>query len=154
MAELRYSIPEEVKEGTAVGYIAKDLGLDKASLVDRRFRVVPGSKEAYFEVNSDNGALQVRRKIDREELCQGSGACLMELKILVENPLEMHHVVVDITDVNDHFPSFSENEQTFEIAEHSSPGTRFQLHAARDPDAGINSIRTYTLTSNDHFDIE
>nr|XP_015801067.2 protocadherin alpha-8 [Nothobranchius furzeri] len=153
-AELRYSIPEEVKEGTVVGNIARDLGLDKASLIDRRFRVVSGSKDAFFEVNSDNGALQVRKKIDREELCHGSGACLMELKLLVENPLEMHHIVIEITDVNDHPPSFSEKEQTFEIAEHSSPGTRFQLHAARDPDAGVNSIRTYTLTANDYFDVE
>ncbi|XP_026214171.2 protocadherin Fat 4-like [Anabas testudineus] len=154
VAELRYSIPEEVKEGTVVGNVAKDLGLDKTSFVDRRFRVVSGSKEAHFEVNPDSGALQVHKKIDREELCQGSGACLMELKILVENPLEMHHVLIEITDVNDHSPIFSEKEQTFEIAEHSSPGTRFQLHAARDPDAGINSIRSYTLTSNDHFEIE
>ncbi|XP_026186766.1 protocadherin alpha-8-like [Mastacembelus armatus] len=154
LAELRYSIPEEVKEGTVVGNVAKDLGLDKTSLVDRRFRVVSGSKDEFFEVNPDNGALQVTRKIDREELCQGSGACLMELKILVENPLEMHHVLIEITDVNDHSPNFSEKEQTFEVAEHSSPGTRFQLHAARDPDAGINSIRTYTITSNDYFEIE
>ncbi|KAM4732922.1 protocadherin gamma-A6-like [Anableps anableps] len=153
-AEIRYLVPEEVNDGTVVGNIAKDLGLDKALLVDRRFRVVPGSKETFFEVNSDDGALQVRRKIDREEICHGSGPCLVELKILVENPLEMHHVVVDIADVNDHYPSFSENEQTFEIGEQSSLGTRFQLHAARDPDAGTNSIRTYTLTSNDHFDIE
>ncbi|XP_026186764.1 protocadherin alpha-8-like [Mastacembelus armatus] len=154
LAELRYSIPEEVKEGTVVGNVAKDLGLDKTSLVDRRFRVVSGSKDAFFEVNPDNGALQVTRKIDREELCQGSGACLMELKVLIENPLEIHYVVVEITDVNDHSPNFSEKEQTFEVAEHSSPGTRFQLHAARDPDAGINSIRTYTITSNDYFEIE
>ncbi|XP_042275513.1 protocadherin alpha-8-like [Thunnus maccoyii] len=154
LAELRYSVPEEVKEGTVVGNVAKDLGLDKSSLIDRRFRVVSGSADAFFEVNPDNGALQVHKKIDREELCQGSGACLMELKILVENPLEIHYVVVEITDVNDHSPSFSEKQQTFEIAEHSSPGTRFQLHAARDPDAGINSIRTYTLTGNDHFEID
>ncbi|KAM9849744.1 protocadherin alpha-8-like [Aulostomus maculatus] len=153
-AELRYSVPEEVREGTVVGNVAKDLGLDRSSLIDRRFRVVSGSKDAYFEVNPDNGALQVRRKIDREELCQGSGACLMELKLLVENPLEMHHIIIEITDVNDHSPSFSEKEQTFEIAEHSSPGTRFQLHAARDPDAGINSVRTYTLTTNDHFELD
>ncbi|XP_028272009.1 protocadherin alpha-8-like [Parambassis ranga] len=154
LADLRYSIPEEVKEGTVVGNVAKDLGLDRTSLNDRRSRVVSGYKDAFFEVNSDSGALQVSNKIDREELCHGSGACLMELKILVENPLEMHHVVVEITDVNDHSPIFSEKEQTFEIAEQSSPGTRFQLQAARDPDAGTNSIRTYTLTSNDHFDIE
>nr|XP_020498272.2 protocadherin alpha-3-like [Labrus bergylta] len=154
LAELRYSIPEEMKEGTLVGNVAKDLGLDKASLVDRRFRVVSGSKDAFFEVNPDNGALQISKKIDREELCHGHGPCVMELKILVENPLEMHHIVVEVTDVNDHSPSFPENKQTFEIAEHSSPGIRFQLHAARDPDAGSNSIRTYTLTQNDHFEIE
>ncbi|XP_060905093.1 protocadherin alpha-3-like [Labrus mixtus] len=154
LAELRYSIPEEMKEGTLVGNVAKDLGLDKSSLIDRRFRVVSGSKDAFFEVNPDNGALQISKKIDREELCHGHGPCMMELKILVENPLEMHHIVVEVTDVNDHSPSFPENKQTFEIAEQSSPGIRFQLHAARDPDAGSNSIRTYTLTQNDHFEIE
>ncbi|KAM8732390.1 protocadherin alpha-3-like [Acanthopagrus schlegelii] len=154
VAQIRYSVPEEVKEGTAVGNVAKDLGLDINSLSDRRFRVVSGSKETYFEVNQDNGALHVHSKIDREELCQGTGACLMELKILVENPLEMHHVIVEITDVNDHSPSFPEKEQRFEIGEQTLPGRRFQLHAARDPDAGINSIRTYTLTSNEHFEID
>ncbi|XP_062416667.1 protocadherin alpha-8-like isoform X31 [Pungitius pungitius] len=154
LAELRYSIPEEMKEGTVVGNVAKDLGLDKTSLIDRRFRVVSGSKDAFFEVNPDNGALQVREKIDREELCRGNGVCSIELKILVEDPLEMHHVVVEINDVNDHSPTFSEKEQQFKIAEHTAVGTRFELQSARDPDAGKNSIRTYTLTSNDHFEIE
>uniref|UniRef100_A0A3Q3A6X5 Si:ch73-379j16.2 n=1 Tax=Kryptolebias marmoratus TaxID=37003 RepID=A0A3Q3A6X5_KRYMA len=74
--------------------------------------------------------------------------------ILVENPLEMHHVIVEIIDVNDHSPTFPKMHQRFEIAEHTSVGTRFQLQAARDPDAGVNSIRTYTLSSNDHFDID
>ncbi|KAM3612039.1 uncharacterized protein V6R79_001450 [Siganus canaliculatus] len=154
LAELRYSIPEEMKEGTAVGNVAKDLGLDKSSLSERRCRVVSGSKDAFFEVNPDNGALQISKKIDREELCQGSGACLIELKILVENPLEIHYVVVEITDINDHAPNFPEREQQFQIAEQTSPGNRFELHAARDLDAGINGIRTYTLSSNDHFDVE
>ncbi|XP_041800718.1 protocadherin alpha-3-like [Chelmon rostratus] len=153
-AQIRYSIPEEVKEGTVVGNVAKDLGLEVTSLFDRRFRVVSGSKETFFEVNQDNGALYVQKKIDREELCHGSGACLMELKVLVENPLEMHYVMVEITDVNDHSPSFPQKEQRFEIGEQTLPGRRFQLHTARDPDAGINTIRTYTLTSNEHFEID
>ncbi|XP_037635748.1 protocadherin alpha-8-like isoform X13 [Sebastes umbrosus] len=153
LAQIRYSVPEEVKEGTVVGNVAKDLGLDITSLIARRFRVVSGSKDAIFEVNQNNGALYVNQHIDREELCQGSGACLMELKILVESPLEIHYVIVEITDVNDHSPSFPEKEQKFEIGEQTLPGRRFQLHTARDPDAGINSIRTYTLTSNEHFEI-
>ncbi|XP_041800420.1 protocadherin alpha-8-like [Chelmon rostratus] len=153
LAQIRYSVPEEVEEGTVVGNVAKDLGLDITSLTDRRFRVVSGSKEAIFEVNQNNGALYVRKHIDREELCQGSGACLMEQKILVENPLEMHYVMIEITDVNDHSPSFPQQEQRFEIGEQTLPGMRFQLHTARDPDAGINSIRSYTLTSNEHFEV-
>ncbi|XP_072252485.1 protocadherin alpha-8-like [Leuresthes tenuis] len=152
-AQIRYSIPEEVKEESVVGNVAKDLGLDITSLLDRRYCVVSGSKDPIFEVNQNNGALYVSSHIDREELCQGSGACLVELKILVENPLEIHYVVVEITDVNDHSPTFSEKEQTFEIAEQTLPGKRFQLHNARDPDFGINSIRTYTLTPNEYFEI-
>ncbi|XP_037317211.2 protocadherin alpha-8-like isoform X27 [Pungitius pungitius] len=154
LAEIRYSIPEEVQDGTVVGNVAKDLGLDVTSLPGRRFRVVSESQDVLFELNQNNGALYVLKKIDREELCHGGGACLMELKVIVENPLEIHYVVVEITDVNDHRPSFPEREQVFEIAEHTLPGQRFQLHIARDPDAGINSIRTYTLTSNDHFEVD
>ncbi|XP_070769927.1 protocadherin alpha-8-like [Enoplosus armatus] len=153
LAQIRYSIPEELKEGTVVGNVAKDLGLDVSSLIDRRFRVVSESKDDIFEVNQNNGALYVNKHIDREELCHSSGACLIELKILVETPLEIHYVIVEITDVNDHSPSFPERAQTFEIAEQTLPGRRFQLHTARDPDAGINSIRTYTLTSNEHFEV-
>uniref|UniRef100_A0A3Q2Y1W2 Cadherin N-terminal domain-containing protein n=1 Tax=Hippocampus comes TaxID=109280 RepID=A0A3Q2Y1W2_HIPCM len=38
-AQIRYSIAEEVKEGTVVGNIAKDLGLDKATLKERGYRI-------------------------------------------------------------------------------------------------------------------
>uniref|UniRef100_A0A3Q0S8Z6 Cadherin N-terminal domain-containing protein n=1 Tax=Amphilophus citrinellus TaxID=61819 RepID=A0A3Q0S8Z6_AMPCI len=43
--QFRYSISEEVKEGTLVGNIAKDLGLDKTTLKERGYRIVsiPGS---------------------------------------------------------------------------------------------------------------
>ncbi|XP_053734540.1 protocadherin alpha-8-like [Synchiropus splendidus] len=153
LAELRYSVPEEVKESTIVGNVAKDLGLDISSLVARRFRVVSESEDAFFEVNPHNGELYVRKRIDRDGFCQGRESCLIELKIIVENPLEIHYAVVEITDINDHAPVFPEKLQTFEIGEHTLPGRRIQLHAANDPDAGINSIRTYTLTSNENFEI-
>ncbi|XP_034037722.1 protocadherin beta-15-like [Thalassophryne amazonica] len=154
LAEIRYSVPEEVKEGTVVANVAKDLGFDVTSLTNRRFRVVSESEEDFFEVKQDSGALCVHKKIDREEVCQGSGACLMELKIIVENPLEIHYVAVEITDVNDHTPRFPASEKTFEIAEQTLPGWRFQLPTARDPDAGINSIRIYTINLHDHFAVD
>lgn len=140
-AQIRYSIAEEVKEGSVIGNIAKDLGLDLSTLVDRRLRIVSGSKDTLFEVNQNNGVLLVGRKLDREELCDGNEACLINLKIVVDNPLEIHYVGVEITDVNDHSPSFSEKDLHLEIAENTAKGARFELQSARDPDVGVNSIR-------------
>uniref|UniRef100_A0A4W6C2Q9 Cadherin N-terminal domain-containing protein n=1 Tax=Lates calcarifer TaxID=8187 RepID=A0A4W6C2Q9_LATCA len=52
-AQIKYSIPEEVKVGSVVGNVAKDLGLDISSLTNRRFRIVSGAQDALFEVNPD-----------------------------------------------------------------------------------------------------
>ncbi|XP_067313963.1 protocadherin gamma-A5-like [Pseudorasbora parva] len=152
--QIRYSIPEELNEGSVVGNIAKDLGLDANTLADRRFRIVSGSKDALFEVNQGNGELYVSKKIDREELCDGNSLCLINLKIAVENPLEIHYVGVEITDVNDHSPRFPEKEQHFEMAESTVAGARFELQTARDPDTGSNSIRFYKLAKNTYFELE
>uniref|UniRef100_A0A3B5Q431 Cadherin N-terminal domain-containing protein n=1 Tax=Xiphophorus maculatus TaxID=8083 RepID=A0A3B5Q431_XIPMA len=46
-AQIRYAVPEEVKEGSVVGNVAKDLGLDVLLLSSRRFRVVTGSNEQH-----------------------------------------------------------------------------------------------------------
>uniref|UniRef100_A0A8C8EH65 Protocadherin alpha 8-like n=1 Tax=Oncorhynchus tshawytscha TaxID=74940 RepID=A0A8C8EH65_ONCTS len=153
-AQIRYSIPEEVKEGSVVGNVAKDLGLDVSTLLERRFRIVSGSKDALFQVNQNNGVLYVYKNIDREELCVGNVACVIDLEIIVENPLEVHYVGVEITDINDHTPSFSEKDIHIKIAENKLPGARFELQAARDLDYGINSVRTYKLNQNEHFDLE
>ncbi|XP_056133046.1 protocadherin beta-6-like [Lampris incognitus] len=151
-SQIRYSIPEEVNVGSVVGNVAKDLGLDISTLADRRFRIVTGSDQELFRLNQNSGVLYVHRNIDREEICDGN--CLINLKVVVENPLEVHYVGVEITDVNDHAPTFPEREQHLEIAEHIPPGTRFQIHAARDPDVGLQSVRFYRPSSNDFFEVE
>ncbi|XP_057206159.1 protocadherin gamma-A11-like [Triplophysa rosa] len=153
-AQIRYSIPEEVKEGSVVGNIAKDLSLDVALLKHRRFRIVSGFMDTLFQVNQNNGALFVHEKIDREEICDSNGACLLNLKIAVENPLEVHYIEVEITDVNDHSPSFPEKDLHVEMAENTLKGARFDLPTARDLDVGMNSIRSYKLNQNEFFDIE
>ncbi|XP_033182079.1 protocadherin alpha-8-like [Anabas testudineus] len=153
-AQIKYSTPEEVKVGTIVGNVAKDLGLEVSSLVNRRFRIVSGAQDALFEVNPNNGVLHVHKNIDREQMCDRNGACLIDLKIVLENPLEIHYVTVEIMDTNDHIPSFVEKEKLIEIAETTLPGARFQLPGARDPDVGINSVQRYKLSANDHFHLE
>ncbi|XP_056136495.1 protocadherin alpha-8-like [Lampris incognitus] len=153
-AQVRYSIPEETREGSVVGNIAKDLGLDKHTLKERGYRIVAGSTEALFQVNRDDGILYVSQKVDREEICAGSGTCLVNLKTVLENPLEIHYVAVEVLDVNDHPPVFPEEEKRLDISESVLPGTRFQLQAAADADAGVNCVQQYKLSQNDHFRLE
>ncbi|XP_033990003.1 protocadherin alpha-3-like [Trematomus bernacchii] len=153
-AQIRYSISEEVNEGTVVGNIAKDLGLDKSTLKDRKYRIVSSNADPLFHVNQNDGVLYVSRKIDREEVCAQSSTCLMNLKTVLENPLEVHYVGVEVLDINDHSPSFSEKEKRLEISESVLPGARIQLKPSRDPDSGHFSVQQYKLSQNDHFRLE
>ncbi|XP_030251886.1 protocadherin alpha-8-like isoform X19 [Sparus aurata] len=153
-AQIRYSISEEVNEGTVVGNIAKDLGLDKSTLKERRYRIVSSNADPLFHVNQNDGILYVSRKIDREEVCAQSSTCLINLKTVLENPLEVHYVGVEVLDINDHSPSFPEVEKRLEISESVLPGARFQLKAARDSDSGHFSVQQYKLSQNDHFRLE
>ncbi|KAL2077332.1 hypothetical protein ACEWY4_026836 [Coilia grayii] len=153
--QIRYSVPEESKRGTFVGNVAKDLGFDVNTLTERRFRIVSGSNENLLQINQDNGALYVHGNIDRENMCEKNTQCLMNLKIAVENPLEIHYVEVEITDINDHSPMFPEKEKHLEISENAAlQGTRFPLDAAHDPDVGVNSLRKYSLSTSNHFELD
>uniref|UniRef100_A0A3Q0S781 Protocadherin gamma-C3 n=1 Tax=Amphilophus citrinellus TaxID=61819 RepID=A0A3Q0S781_AMPCI len=151
LAQIRYSIPEELEHGAFVGNIAEDLGLDVAKLSARRFRIVSGAKKQYLEVNLENGILFVNEKIDREELCERSPNCFLHLQVVIENPLELYRVEVEILDVNDNSPSFPWSEFNLDITESAAPGSRFPLESAQDQDVGTNSLRSYQLSANEHF---
>ncbi|XP_049330773.1 protocadherin alpha-8-like [Astyanax mexicanus] len=153
-AQIRYSVLEEQVNGTVVGNIAKDLGIDQRTLKERGFRIVSTTGEPLFRVNRNDGALHVNGKIDREEVCERSSSCLINLKIALENPLEIHYVTVEVADINDHAPIFPEKEKRLEISETAVAGARFQLQAARDADSGANSVQLYKLSPKEHFRID
>lgn len=150
-AQLSYSVSEELSPGSVVGNIAKDLGLTAQRIEQRRLRVVSESTTQYFEIKETTGDLVMKQSIDREQMCELSSTCSLHLQILMENPLEIHRVVMDILDVNDNAPQFSTSNISLDISEAAAPGTRFRLESAHDPDVGTNSLRTYNLAANDFF---
>ncbi|CAJ1058386.1 protocadherin-10b isoform X2 [Xyrichtys novacula] len=151
LSQIRYSVPEEADHGTLVGNIAEDLGLDLTKLASRRFQVVPSSRTPYLEVNLENGVLFVNEKIDREQICKQSATCQLNMEVFLENPLELFRVEIEVVDINDNPPSFPETDITVEISESATPGTRFPLESAFDPDVGSNALRTYDITTNNYF---
>ncbi|KAJ8777277.1 hypothetical protein J1605_014660 [Eschrichtius robustus] len=102
----------EAKHGTVVGHIAQDLGLELAKLVLRLFRVASKGRRDLLEVNLQNGILFVNSWIDREELCGRSAECSIHLEVIVDRPLQVFHVEVEMKDVNDNPPRFLRQEKT------------------------------------------
>uniref|UniRef100_A0A8D1BL15 Cadherin domain-containing protein n=1 Tax=Sus scrofa TaxID=9823 RepID=A0A8D1BL15_PIG len=152
--QVRYSVPEEAKHGTFVGRIAQDLGLEQAELVPRLFRMASKGGGDLLEVNLQNGILFVNSRIDREELCGRSLECSIHLEVIVERPLQVFHVEVEVKDINDNPPVFREREQKVLISESAPLDSRFPLEGASDADIGLNSLLTYRLSLNEYFTLK
>ncbi|XP_032844377.2 protocadherin alpha-2 isoform X2 [Tyto alba] len=152
--QVRYSVPEEAKAGTVVGRLAQDLGLEAGEPEARRLRLVAQGRRASVEVSGASGALVVSSRLDREELCGKSAPCALRLEVLVERPLRVFHVELEVTDINDNAPLFPAARKNLSIAELSLPGSRFPLEGASDADIGANAQLSYTLSPSEHFRIE
>ncbi|XP_030648010.1 protocadherin gamma-A2-like [Chanos chanos] len=149
--QVSYSIPEEMPIGSAVGNIAEDLGLDLKRLKSGKARIYTGNSMEYIEINKEKGVLLIKEKIDREVLCAKTTHCALHLQLILDNPMELYRITVEITDLNDNAPAFKKKEMNFEISESAVIGAKFMLEKAFDPDVGINGLQRYSLTPTDHF---
>ncbi|XP_039692263.1 protocadherin alpha-8 isoform X7 [Pteropus medius] len=152
--QVHYLVPEEAKHGTFVGRIAEDLGLELAELVPRQFRVASKGRGDLLEVSLQNGILFVNSRIDREELCGRRLECSIHLEVIVERPLQVFHVEVEVKDINDNPPKFLVKEQELVVSESRMPDSWFPLEGASDADTGANSVLTYRLSYSDYFTLD
>ncbi|XP_035870794.1 protocadherin gamma-A11 isoform X8 [Phyllostomus discolor] len=152
--QIRYSVPEETDKGFFVGNISKDLGLEPWELAERRVRIVSRGKTQLFALHPRSGSLITAGRIDREELCETMSSCFLNMEVLVEDTLKIYGVEVEIMDINDNAPSFGEEEIEIKVSEHATPGSRFPLPNARDPDVGMNALQRYQLNPNSYFSLQ
>ncbi|XP_053369943.1 putative protocadherin beta-18 isoform X11 [Clarias gariepinus] len=151
--QVRYSIPEEMNKGSVVGNIVQDLGLDVKRLKSGRARIFTEDSREYIGLNVDKGTLIVRERIDREELCAQVSPCSLHFQIILDNPMELHRIDVEILDINDHAPVFDRKAIIIEVPESATLDSLFSLDSAHDPDVGLNTLQRYTLSSTDHFSL-
>uniref|UniRef100_W5L9F8 Protocadherin 2 gamma 28 n=1 Tax=Astyanax mexicanus TaxID=7994 RepID=W5L9F8_ASTMX len=140
--QVSYSIPEEMPKGSLVGNIAQDLGLDVKRLKSGKARVFSGDTTEYIELNKERGVLLIKKKIDRETLCKQASPCALHLQIILETPIELYRITVEVTDINDN------------ISESAVVGSKFVLEKAVDADIGKNGLQSYILSSTDCFNLK
>ncbi|XP_061786135.1 protocadherin beta-15-like [Nerophis lumbriciformis] len=150
--DLSYSVQEELKRGSIIGNIAKDLGLEVGKLSARKPRVdMERNDKQYCGINLRTGDLMVADRIDREEHCGEKPSCVLRFDMLLENPLELHRLSLQVQDVNDNAPIFPNDVVRLEIRESAVKGAKYRLNAAHDADIGTNSVQSYILQQNANF---
>ncbi|KAA0703889.1 Protocadherin gamma-C5 [Triplophysa tibetana] len=137
--------------GSIVGNIASDLGLEPKRLISGKARVFTAESSEYIGLDKENGHLIIKSKIDREELCGDISACSVSFDVILDNPMELYRVTVDIEDINDNSPAFQKSNIELEISELAVLGARFPLESAIDSDVGMNTLQKYSLHPTDHF---
>ncbi|KAL8194373.1 UNVERIFIED_CONTAM: hypothetical protein K2H54_016367 [Gekko kuhli] len=151
---IRYSLPEEKKSGSLVANVLKDLKLGPGELSAHNAQLVSKSKKQYFQLDTRSGNLFISDKIDREALCGEMDSCLLLSEIVLQNPLTIYSIEMQIEDINDNSPTFSQTELDLSIPENVPTNSRFPLEPAQDRDLGKNSIQNYTLSPNEYFHLE
>uniref|UniRef100_A0A3Q3KWZ4 Cadherin domain-containing protein n=1 Tax=Mastacembelus armatus TaxID=205130 RepID=A0A3Q3KWZ4_9TELE len=150
--DISYSFPEETRRGSVIGNLAKDLGFETSRLSARKARIDPdGRDKRYCDINLLNGDLIVAERIDREALCGDKPSCVLKFDLVLENPLELHRLSLQVQDINDNVPVFPKDVVKLEIRESAVKGARYRINAAHDADIGKNSVQSYTLQQNPHF---
>lgn len=150
---IQYHVWEEQSAGTQVGRLVDDLWQQDEAGPLEDFQVVEQGKSLPFSVTTRDGVVSTQVRLDREELCRGSGLCQVVFSVLYRKSGNINclRVCVEVMDLNDHSPSFPSALQEVEISETASLQMRIPLERAIDPDAGPNSLQTYSLSVNPHF---
>ncbi|XP_075458143.1 protocadherin-12 [Ascaphus truei] len=144
---VRFRIQEEVPEDTLIGRISDAPGWTEGLNEEYQLMQEPNS----FPVGLKDGSITTTGRLDREQLCQPHGHCLLSFNVLATKALSLVHVEIEVLDINDNEPRFPKPELDMEISESASLHTRIPLDQALDPDSGSNAVRSYALSISEHF---
>ncbi|ELT94276.1 hypothetical protein CAPTEDRAFT_227926 [Capitella teleta] len=156
VSQVTYNVQEKQEVGSTVGNVKADAGFsaqyDSSELAMLRFSILPGNGgrkdgSRFFSIVKNTGILRLASVIDRDILCFTKPECPMSFDVAVA-PREFLQIItvhINVLDLNDHIPVFSETSAQLAIPESSPVGTTFSLPAAQDQDGVDFSIVAYTI---------
>ncbi|XP_040893189.1 protocadherin Fat 4 [Toxotes jaculatrix] len=135
------SVPEDAEVGsnvTAVPATDKDSGFNK----EIRYSLRGG--EGRFSIDPVSGMVSVAGALDRETKAEYNMLVVAEDQGRPARSATAA-LLVQVSDVNDNVPRFSEAEYQAEVSETESTGTSLLTLSAVDPDEGANGRVTYSI---------
>ncbi|XP_070554412.1 protocadherin-18-like [Ptychodera flava] len=147
--EVEYTIFEERPVGETVGNLISTLDLDPRLARNFYFFSQTSENNSFITVDETYGIISTKRRVDREQLCPWSERCIHEFIITFETRgVQFVRLRVEVKDLNDHAPTFSQDVIALEISESVAVGTAFPQGAALfavDSDSGNNTVQVYEL---------
>ncbi|KAJ8777143.1 hypothetical protein J1605_014526 [Eschrichtius robustus] len=145
-------VPEDAQRGTEVLRLAS---LTRPGAEKTSYRVVSGNEQGRFRLDARTGILYVNKSLDFETSpkyflsieCSRKGSSSLS---------DMTTIVVNITDVNEHRPRFSQDLYSTRVLENAIMGDVVLTVSATDEDGPLNSAITYSLIGGNqlgHFAI-
>ncbi|XP_021374629.1 protocadherin Fat 3-like [Mizuhopecten yessoensis] len=142
-----YSIPENTTVGEEVGVVNatdQDTGLN----AEISYSII----SSYFSVNEKTGKITTKKKLDRESIAS------YNIQLLARDNGQpslttQTTVYIQIIDVNDNDPTFSQHEYRFTIEENNDCNVSLGSVNATDDDIGNNSAIRFTVSDSQDFRI-
>uniref|UniRef100_A0A3B4GMD4 Cadherin domain-containing protein n=1 Tax=Pundamilia nyererei TaxID=303518 RepID=A0A3B4GMD4_9CICH len=152
-------ISEDAKPNTVVTMInvedadSSENGKVQCDINDSNSFILKSVSEKFYSLMTDSD-------LDRERAseynitvtCSDEGVPSLSSSVTLTLQIsDLHRIDVEILDINDNAPYFSKKEYNFQVIESASPGARYSLESASDPDVAMNTIQTYKLNPSDNF---
>ncbi|KAM7141484.1 protocadherin Fat 2 [Molossus nigricans] len=145
-------VPEDAPLGTEVLRLAT---LTRPGSEKTGYLLVSGNEQGRFRLDARTGILYVNRSLDFETSpkyflsieCSRKGSSSLS---------DMTTIVVNITDINEHRPSFPQDRYSTRVSENAVVGDTVLTVSATDEDGPLNSAITYSLVGGNqlgHFAI-
>jgi protocadherin delta 1 len=152
---LRYTISEEGESGVFIGDVFRDANLfskyngEDAILSRLRFHFLR-SDHKKFVIDERTGVIQTTGPIDRESdnlPCINKDNCDIKLDVTIQpvQYFEIIKVTVEIMDINDNYPQFSERRVIHSVPESTLPESSLLTLNVQDLDSPKNSIQRFEL---------
>ncbi|CAL9706524.1 unnamed protein product [Knipowitschia caucasica] len=143
--EYRVDISEDIPKGSYIKGVSATDG-DSGQNANLRYSLVSGNALGWFSISENSGLVTSAALLDREI------ASKVVLNISAKDQglqpkISYTKLIVNITDVNDQVPTFTQSTYHVSVVEHAPAGTELLVLSASDDDLGANGTIRFSFNA-------